>query len=111
MKGEISRARGLRRNQTEAEKRLWWRLRNRQPGGHKFRRQVQVGKFIVDFLCEDSRLIVEVDGGQHAMQTEQDNARTKELENSGYLVMRFWNNEVLENTEGVLERILNTLDY
>ena len=74
----------------------------------KFRRQVPVDRFVVDFLCPDAHLIVEVDGGQHA--TIDETERTRILESMGYLVLRFWANEVLSNTEGVLEQILDTLD-
>mgnify|MGYP001562296369 FL=1 len=100
-------ARTLRKQQTEAEKRLWWFLRNRQISNCKFRRQQAVGPFIVDFLCLEKRLIVELDGGQHAEQSEKeyDEARTEFLASEGYRTMRFWNHDVLTNTEGVLEVI------
>ena len=97
-------ARDLRVNSTDAEQRLWQRLRNRQLGGHKFRRQVTVGPFIADFACIDDRLIVEIDGGQHSEQ--RDAARTEFLTSRGYRVIRFWNHDVLENIEGVLQSIL-----
>ncbi len=104
----VERARNLRRNATEAEKRLWSRLRDRQFLGRKFRRQRPIGRYFVDFVCLESRLIVEVDGGQHDPRT--DSARTRYLKKQGYRVMRFWNNEVLDNTEGVLETIVAALD-
>ena len=95
--------RRLRRNRTDAEERLWSRLRNRQLEGAKFRFQTQVSDFVPDFLCADAMLIVELDGGQHA--PEVDAARTLALEAAGYTVIRFWNNDVLTNINGVLEEI------
>jgi len=103
-------ARRLRRQQTDAERILWLRLRNLRLAGWKFKRQVPIDRFIVDFLCADAKLIVELDGGQHAVRTRDDEERTKTLEAMGYLVLRFWNNEVMRNIEGVLEEILNTLN-
>lgn len=97
------RARTLRRNATEAEAVLWRQLRNRQLDGWKFRRQQRIGPYIVDFLCPETRLIVEVDGGQHS--PERDASRTSFLEGEGYRVLRFWNNDVLGNLAGVLEVI------
>lgn len=101
----ISRARRLRRNLTDAERKLWSRLRRRQLDGHYFRRQVPVGRFIVDFLCKERRLIVEVDGGQHAERRRADAARSLRLQARGYRVIRFWNNDVIGNIDGVLETI------
>jgi very-short-patch-repair endonuclease len=98
-------ARRLRRDRTEAETRLWRYLHNRQLEGAKFRFQAPVGPYVADFLCAEAKLIVELDGGQHGEQIEQDAARTKALEAAGYTVLRFWNNDVLANTEGVLEMI------
>ena len=98
-------ARVLRRDRTEAEARLWRYLRNRQMEGAKFRFQAPVGPYVADFLCVEARLIVELDCGQHGVQVEKDAARTEALEAAGYTVIRFWNNEVLANTEGVLETI------
>ena len=97
-------ARALRRNATAAEQTLWRALREHLPT-HKFRRQVPMGCYIADFACHASRLIVELDGGQHAVQTEQDRQRTDFLNGEGYLVLRFWNNQVVENLEGVLASI------
>jgi lysyl-tRNA synthetase class 2 len=94
-------ARRLRRDQTNAERVLWFSLRDRRLNGWKFKRQVPLDRFVVDFLCVDARLIVELDGGQHAMQIERDAARTRELEMMGYLVLRFWNNDVISNRDGV----------
>ncbi len=106
----MSRPRNLRRNQTMAEEQLWERLRNGRLKGHKFRRQVPLGRFIVDFSCYDARLVIEVDGGQHAGRMEEDAARTQWLEERGFRVLRFWNNEVQENLEGILSRILEELE-
>src|SRR5262245_61976643 len=90
-------ARGLRRNLTDAERKLWYRLRDRRLDGWKFRRQAPIEGFIVDFLCIDSRLIVELDGGQHAVRVEADARRTAILEAAGFHVLRFWNDDVLGN--------------
>jgi very-short-patch-repair endonuclease len=102
-------ARSLRKNQTLAEAALWQRLRNREFCGHKFRRQVPIGPYVVDFLCKSARLIVEVDGGQHAKQVHDDTARDTYLRSHGYQIVRFWNNEVLGNLNGVLESLTLTL--
>lgn len=97
--------RRLRRNKTDAEDRLWSRLRNRQLEGAKFRFQTQVGDYVPDFLCSDAMLIVELDGGQHSIAIDNDAVRTLTLEAAGYTVIRFWNNDMLANTDGVLEEI------
>jgi len=109
MRGNVGAARRLRRDQTDAERVLWFRLRDRRLAGWKFRRQAPIDRYVVDFVCADARVIVELDGGQHAERTEQDRARTAVLEAMGYLVLRFWDNDVLGNTDGVVETILNTL--
>jgi very-short-patch-repair endonuclease len=93
----------LRRDATEVEKRLWSVLRDRQLGGAKFRRQATLGRFVVDFLCIEARLIIELDGGQHS--DEVDAGRTAWLESNGYRVLRFWNSAVLENLDGVVRAI------
>ncbi|HXP32343.1 MAG TPA: DUF559 domain-containing protein [Stellaceae bacterium] len=103
-----SRARELRKSPTEAEARLWWRLRQKHLDGFRFRRQQPIGPYIVDFFCSAARLIIEVDGGQHA-ESEKDDTRTNWLEARGYRVLRFWNNDVLSNTEGALITILKAL--
>jgi very-short-patch-repair endonuclease len=103
-------ARRLRLNQTEVEKRLWYRLRNRQINDAKFRRQASVGRYIVDFACFELHLLIELDGGQHASFTEQDRQRTEWLTSQGYSILRFWNNDVIENMDGVLERIAAELE-
>lgn len=102
------RARSLRRTATEAEKLLWHGLRDRRLGGFKFRRQQTIERYVVDFLCHDRRLIVEVDGGQHNVQA--DAPRTAFLEAQGYRVLRFWNPEVLTNLTSVLETILGAAE-
>jgi len=103
------RARILRQNQTEAEKRLWYRLKNRGLGGWKFRRQHAIGPYFADFACIEAALVVEIDGGQHQGRREQDDVRTAFLKGAGYRVLRFWNNDVLSNTDGVLQSVLEAL--
>ncbi|WP_137752405.1 endonuclease domain-containing protein [Sphingopyxis sp. L1A2A] len=95
-------ARKLRRHETDAEKKLWQVLRARQFLGLKFRRQSPVAGFIADFLCEELRIIVEADGGQHA-DSAADASRTASLQAAGYHVIRYWNNDIMGNLEGVLE--------
>jgi len=102
------RARHLRRQATDAERRLWSALRDRRLSGYRFRRQFPIGPFIVDFACTRHQLIVEADGGQHA-DSETDRKRTAFLEAEGWRVLRFWNNDVLANTSGVVETILKEL--
>jgi len=97
----------LRRNSTDAERKLWNVLRNRQLNGFKFRKQVEIDAYIVDFLCPALRLVIEVDGGQHT--PERDARRTAFLESQGFRVIRFWNNDVLENLDGVWTRIEEAL--
>ena len=104
------RARRLRREQTDAEKKLWVRLRSRQLGDFKFRRQFVIGPFITDFCCFEQRLVVELDGGQHADQSDADRRRSDFLLSRGYRVLRFWDNQVMENIDSVLEQILLALD-
>lgn len=103
-------ARYLRKNQTEAEKRLWWSLRRKQLRGARFRRQAPIGPYIVDFFCPEAKLIIELDGGQHADAVAADTRRTAWLEARSYRVVRFWNNDVMENIDGVLEVIATHLD-
>jgi very-short-patch-repair endonuclease len=99
----IERARRWRKNLTDAERRLWSKLRRRQLDGFRFRRQVPLGPYFVDFLCIEERLIIEVDGGQHAVEQAADAKRTAWLEGEGFRVVRFWNNDVLANADGVIE--------
>ena len=90
---------------TDAEAKLWSRLRDGRLLGTKFRRQVPIGRFIADFCCRNPKLVVEVDGGQHAERAAQDAARTRVIAEHGYTVLRFWDHEVLNDTEAVLEAI------
>jgi very-short-patch-repair endonuclease len=106
-----SRARKLRESQTNVENRLWARLRDRQIAGVKFRRQHPIGPFIADFCCVEAGVVVELDGGQHAEQFAADERRTKFIEQRGYKVLRFWDNEVIVNIEGVLQCINAALDH
>jgi very-short-patch-repair endonuclease len=100
-----SQAKVLRANMTEAERRLWYFLRAHRFAGMKFRRQVSIGRYVIDFASLKRNLIIEVDGGQHA-GSESDKQRTRWLEDQGFRVLRFWNNEVLGNIGGVLEAIM-----
>ncbi|MEK6568239.1 MAG: DUF559 domain-containing protein [Candidatus Omnitrophota bacterium] len=103
-----SNAKRLRSNSTEAEKYLWYMLRNKNLGV-KFRRQVVIDRHIVDFACFERRIVIEVDGGQHA-QSEQDNIRDQWLAGQGFKILRFWNHDVLVNRDGVLEKIVEHLN-
>lgn len=103
------RARTLRKRMTDAERLLWRHLRNRELGGWKFRRQYPVGPFIVDFICVEKNVVIEVDGGQHAENEALDLQRSAYLNKMGYRVVRLWNNEVLQETEGVLTAIFEIL--
>jgi adenine-specific DNA-methyltransferase len=94
---------------TDAEKRLWYLLRDRRFSDHKFRRQYPVESYIADFACVEALLIVEVDGGQHTENAEEDAKRTAFLEQNGWRVLRFWNHDVLRHTETVLETIAANL--
>jgi very-short-patch-repair endonuclease len=104
-----TRAKLLRQQQTNAEQTLWYRLRDRRLANYKFRRQLPIGPYVADFVCMSARLIIEVDGGQHAFNTSYDEQRTNFFRQQGYVVIRFWNNEVLQNLEGVLIVILSEL--
>jgi very-short-patch-repair endonuclease len=101
-------ARRLRVDQTDAERFLWNRIRNRQVDGHKFVRQEPIAGYICDFVCRDRRVIIEVDGGQHS-ESEADVVRDRRLVAEGFKVLRFWNNDVLGNLEGVLITIQTEL--
>jgi very-short-patch-repair endonuclease len=103
-----SRARVMRKAATPAETALWYLLRDRRFTGHKFRRQVPIGHYIADFLCFTDRLIIEVDGSQHA-ENDGDEARTRWLEAQGFRVLRFWNREILTQREMVAERLFLAL--
>jgi very-short-patch-repair endonuclease len=99
------RSRELRLNATDAERKLWEQLSARKIAGVRFNRQVPIGPFICDFVSRTARLVIEVDGGQHAVDVAKDEARTAYLEARGYRVVRFWNNDVLERIEGVVNEI------
>jgi len=102
-------ARSLRSAATAAERLLWTKLSRRQLSGYKFSRQMPIAGFVCDFLCRDAKLIVELDGGQHSLQSDSDSRRSEILESKGYKIIRFWNNEVIENIEGVLSTIHSAL--
>lgn len=104
-----SHAKKLRREQTQEEKRLWYLLRSRRFSLYKFRRQHPVGNYILDFACCEARLAVELDGGQHDERRDYDRRRTAWLRENGWMVIRFWNNELWQNEEAVLEEILVNL--
>ena len=104
-----SKAQELRQRSTDAEQALWKRLRNRQLAECKFRRQVPLGKYIVDFVCFERKVVIEVDGGHHQEQVSSDAVRTTWLESQGFQVLRFWNHEVLADTEAVQEALLVAL--
>jgi very-short-patch-repair endonuclease len=101
-------ARRLRRDLTDAERRLWHQLKDRRLAGLKFRRQHPIGRYVADFACVERRLVVEVDGGQHA-ESAADRARDAALQAAGFRVLRFWNNEVLQNMDGVVRTIAAAL--
>ena len=103
------RPRELRENATPAERLLWSRLKSRQLGGWKFRRQQRLGGYIADFYCHDAGLVIELDGGQHGERIVEDALRSARLSRRYVRVLRFWNNEVLENLEGVLMQILEVI--
>jgi very-short-patch-repair endonuclease len=108
-RSRIPRARALRQDQTDVERKLWALLRSRQLDGFKFRRQVPIDRYFADFACRDANIIVELDGSQHLDRIAYDAERTRVLEACGWRVLRFWNNQVLETPEGVLETILAEL--
>lgn len=104
-----SRERSLRRNQTEAEEMLWQRIRDRRLLNFKFRRQHRIGPYYADFVCAEGWLVIELDGGQHADQTDYDQARTRFLEARGYRVLRIWNNDLSLRMNEALDEILRVL--
>jgi very-short-patch-repair endonuclease len=107
-KDTLSKAKELRRDLTDAERKLWSVILNRQLDGAKFRRQQPIGPFVADFVCQERHLIVEADGGQHD-DNAKDARRTAFLESKGYRVLRFWNNDILTNLNGVAEAISTAL--
>ena len=106
--GAVTRARILRRNSTEAERMLWRALRLQQ-SEFEWRRQMPIGRYVVDFACFSAKLIIELDGGHHAFQEDYDEERTRFLQGEGYRVMRFWNRDVVENLDGVFTAIATEL--
>lgn len=104
-----SRARELRLHLTDAERKLWSHLRRRHLDGLRFRRQVPIGPYIADFACLEPRIVVEVDGSQHATQENYDAKRDAFLKEQGFRVLRFWANDVLAQTDGVLEVIYRAM--
>jgi very-short-patch-repair endonuclease len=109
MNNQTFKARELRKNLTDYERRLWRELRLRQLRGLKFRRQFPIGPYIVDFACPEKKIIVEVDGGQHVENKEYDEMRTQWLQEQGFRVLRFWNNEVQNNLDEVKQTIYRAL--
>ena len=105
----LLKAKDLRKNQTDAEQKLWQYLRANRFYGLKFKRQQPIGKYIADFVCFEHKIIIELDGSQHFDNTDYDNERTKFINNAGYKLIRIWNNDIFENIEGVLEYIKNSL--
>lgn len=101
----LDNAKTLRRNLTDAEQRLWYHLRAHRFMGRKFKRQKPLGRYVVDFICLEEKLVIELDGGQHAENLAYDHERDSWLRSQGYTVLRFWNNELMNETEGVLEQI------
>jgi very-short-patch-repair endonuclease len=106
----LDNAKTLRRNLTDAEQKLWYHLRAHRFMGRKFKRQKPIGRYVVDFICLEEKLIIELDGGQHAENLEYDQERDSWLRSKGYTVLRFWNNELMNETENVLERIRLAID-
>jgi len=104
------RSRDLRKNLTDAEQKLWQKLRMKQINGNKFRRQFVLGNYIVDFICLNKRLIIEVDGGQHMDNVSYDLKRDEWLKKQNFKVLRFWNNQVLNEIDSVLEVIVKNLE-
>ena len=106
----LHNAKLLRKNMTDAERILWQQLRAGRLSGFKFKRQQTLGRYIVDFVCLEAKLVIELDGGQHQNMAAQDFVRDAWLKAEGYSVLRFWNNDFLQNQAGCLERVLAELD-
>ena len=104
------RARALRNRATDAERYLWQYLRGRQLAGHRFRRQVPIAGFIADFACLEAKVIVELDGGQHVQNVGYDEQRDRLIEAQGFRILRFWDNQVFQETQAVLEQIMRALE-
>jgi very-short-patch-repair endonuclease len=111
MKSSKDHAKKLRSNMTEVEKILWYQLRAKRLNGNKFRRQANVGNYIVDFVCFDKKVIVELDGGQHNFQDNitYDSNRSRWLKSEGFKILRFWNNDITNNLDAVLDCIINAI--
>jgi very-short-patch-repair endonuclease len=107
MKEQIEKSRQLRNNMTPQQRKLWYIIRNRQFYGYRFRRQFPLGQYIVDFICREKKIIIEIDGGQHneIQNIQYDNKRTEYLISEGYKVLRFWNNDIDKNIGGVYEKL------
>jgi very-short-patch-repair endonuclease len=105
----ISNARRMRHEPTDAERKFWFAVRGRQFGGYKFKRQYPIGPYIADFVCLDQSLIVELDGGQHALQVDYDAERTSYLQSRGFRVLRFWNDDFLRTPDAILEGVWRAL--
>ena len=108
----LKNAKEMRSDMTPAETKMWRILRGKRFQDLKFKRQVLIGNYIVDFLCEDKKIIIEIDGGQHneELNIQSDKNRTRYLENNGYKVLRFWNDEVMKNIDGVMEVIFREVE-
>ena len=109
-KANLVHARSMRHQPVAPEKKFWSRVRDRHLGGHKFKRQVLIGSYIADFVCIERKLIVELDGGQHAERRVYDEKRDAFLRAQGFRVMRVWNIDLLENIDGVMDMVLSELD-
>jgi very-short-patch-repair endonuclease len=105
-----AKARQLRKNMTDAERTLWKHLRLRQFAGYKFRRQQPIGKYIVDFVCFERKLVIELDGSQHSEEVVYDLERSAWLQEQGFRILRFWHNQVFNETDGVKEAIIAALN-
>ena len=112
MSSRTDRARSLRKSSPSAERRVWWRLRDRRLGGFKFNRQFVIGPYFVDFACRDRALVIEIDGATHSTEQElwRDAKRSSELQQLGYSVMRFTNDAIYTNLDGVMETVLARLE-
>ena len=105
-----TKAKDNRKAPTEAEKLLWHVIRNKKLKGYKFHRQKPLGNYIIDFYCSELKLAIEIDGDSHTLQEVYDNKRTAELKKNGITVKRYWNNDILENIDGVYEDLLNAIE-
>ena len=108
---QVATARHNRHNLTDAERAFWRRVRYRQLGGFRFRRQAPIGPYIVDFVCFERRLVIEVDGGQHGQAGEADRTRSDWLERNGFRVLRFWNHHVLQAPDSVMEAVWQAIEW